>query len=138
MPACKPPRARFGSFSPAWKRLTKAVYTPSQPPLGPRQIAFGSKGCLTGVIARAEHPPPFAGLHDDLWAVHMACDDIDPLIDQAVGGLSFFDGQGPVTGKDDLRCRLRLCGPRPERESVNIAQHLRNRFSCDKPQLAAT
>jgi hypothetical protein len=67
----------------------------------------------------------------------MACDDVDPLIDQAIGGLSLFDGQSPVTSKDDLRRRLWLRGPRPERESVNIAQHLRNRFGRDKAQLAA-
>src|SRR5262249_1282861 len=106
-------------------------------PLGPSQIALGSKGRLTGVITRAEDPPPFAGLHDDLGAVYMACDDVDPLIDQAVSSLSLFDGQGPVTGKDGLRARLRLRGPRPERESFNIAQHLGNWFGRDKPQLAA-
>src|SRR5262249_53042787 len=60
-------------------------------PLRPGEITLGGERCLTGVIARTEDAPPFTGFHDHLGTIDMARNDVDSLINQAVGRLRLFD-----------------------------------------------
>jgi hypothetical protein len=64
-------------------------------------------------------------------------EDVDALVDQAVSGFGFLDRHRPVTGEDHLRGCLRVGKLGAEREGVDVAQHLRDRFRRDEPELAA-
>jgi hypothetical protein len=68
----------------------------------------------------------------------VAGEDIDALVDQAVGGFGFLDRHRPVAGEDHVGGGLRIHRARAEREGVDVAQHLRDRLGGDEAELACS
>ena len=105
-------------------------------PLRAGEIGLRRQRRLVDVIA-ADHRAAARGVLDHgLRAVDVTGEDVDALVDQAVGGFGFLDRHRPVAGEDHLRGRLRVGEPGAEREGVDVAQHLRDRFCGDKAELA--
>ncbi len=74
-------------------------------------------------------------LDDDFRAIHVAGDDVSPLIDQAVGRLRFFYRQRPISGESDLHRYLRVYAARSQGEAVDVAEYLADRFGAHEPEL---
>ena len=105
-------------------------------PLGAGEIGLRRQRRLVDVIA-ADHGAAARGVLDHgLRAVDVAGQDVDALVDQAVGGFGFLDRHRPVAGEDHLRGGLRIGEPGAEREGVDVAQHLRDRLGGDEAELA--
>ena len=105
-------------------------------PFGAGEISLRRQRRLVDVIAAHHRAAARRVLDHGLRAVDVTGEDVDALVDQAVGGFGFLDRHRPVAGEDHLRGRLRVGEPGAQRESVDVAQHLRDRFCGDKAEFA--
>ena len=80
-------------------------------PFGAGEIGLRRQGRLVDVIAANHGAAAGRILHHGLRSVDVAGQDIDALVDQAVGGFGLFDRHRPVAGEDHLRGGLRIGEP---------------------------
>src|SRR3569832_68439 len=101
------------------------------------EVGFGRERREIDVIA-ADHGAAAGGVFGHrLRAVDVTGEDVDTLVDQAIGSFRFLNRHRPVAGEDHLRGRLRNGELGAKRECVDVAQDLRDRFRRDEAELAA-
>jgi hypothetical protein len=57
--------------------------------------------------------------------------DVDPLVEQCLGGVAFLGGIVPGIGPHDLDLDVRVHGLRAEEVGVDARHHLRDREGAD-------
>ena len=105
-------------------------------PLCTGQVTLGGQRCLIGMVTGTKNATALTRFDDHLGAIDMTGDDIDALIDKAIGRLCLFDRHGPIARENDLCGGLWIGNAGPQCKRIDIAQHLRNRFGCDEAQFA--
>jgi hypothetical protein len=105
-------------------------------PLGAGEIGLRRQHRLVDVIAAHHRAAARGVLHHRLWPVDVTAENVDALIDQAVGGFRFLHRHRPIAGEDHLCGDFRIGELGAEGEGVDVAQHLRDRLGGDEAELA--